>query len=64
MPENKKDIKLELMQIKLSIHEVEARMNRLEKNNINKEEEFDSRLQVLEAFYNNIRLITTEREEN
>ena len=55
--------------IKLSIHELEARVMNLQndshppvfsKDNL---EEIDTRFQVLEAFFNNIKLITTENKE-
>tara|TARA_Y100000593_G_C4223676_1_gene293264 strand:+ start:610 stop:810 length:201 start_codon:yes stop_codon:yes gene_type:complete len=58
-----------LRDIKLSIHEVQARLDKVEKNShppIFKEEtyeELDARLQIIEAFYNNIKLITTNKEE-
>tara|TARA_R100001530_G_scaffold44899_2_gene33983 strand:- start:24 stop:224 length:201 start_codon:yes stop_codon:yes gene_type:complete len=55
--------------IKLSIHELEARLNKLEKDShppvFNEEtyELIDARLQVVEAFFNGIKLITTNKEE-
>ena len=58
-----------LRDIKLSIHELEARVMNLQndshppvfsKDNL---EELDARFQVLEAFFNNIKLITTENKE-
>lgn len=58
-----------LRDIKLSIHEVQARLDKVERNShppIFKEETFeelDARLQIIEAFYNNIKLITTNKEE-
>ena len=58
-----------LRDIKLSIHEVQARLDNVERNlhtPIFKEEtyeELDARLQIIEAFYNNIKLITTNKEE-
>ena len=58
-----------LRDIKLSIHEVQARLDKVERNShppIFKEEtyeELDARLQVIEAFYNSIKLITTNKEE-
>ena len=58
-----------LRDIKLSIHEVQARLDKVERNlhpPIFKEEtyeELDARLQIIEAFYNNIKLITTNKEE-
>ena len=65
-----------LNDIKLSIHELTARVDRLEKDShppVIKEIELkclsdsydilDARLQVIEAFYNNIKLITTNKEE-
>ena len=58
-----------LRDIKLSIHEVQARLDKVERNShppIFKEdtyEELDARLQVIEAFYNSIKLITTHKEE-
>tara|TARA_Y100001963_G_C6595068_1_gene359831 strand:- start:108 stop:308 length:201 start_codon:yes stop_codon:yes gene_type:complete len=58
-----------LRDIKLSIHEVQARLDKVERNShppIFKEEtyeELDARLQIIEAFYNNIKLITTNKEE-
>lgn len=61
-----KDIKLKLLNLKLAIHELEARLNRVETDShppIFKEktaEDIDSRLQVLEAFFSNIKKITTD----
>tara|TARA_R110002020_G_scaffold6892_1_gene29251 strand:+ start:671 stop:871 length:201 start_codon:yes stop_codon:yes gene_type:complete len=58
-----------LRDMKLSIHEVQARLDKVERNShppIFKEdtyEELDARLQVIEAFYNSIKLITTNKEE-
>ena len=58
-----------LNDIKLSIHELTARVDKLEKDShppVFKEdsyEELNSRLEVIEAFYNNIKLITTNKEE-
>ena len=58
-----------LRDIKLSIHEVQARLDKVERNShppIFKEETFeelDARLHIIEAFYNNIKLITTNKEE-
>ena len=58
-----------LRDMKLSIHEVQARLDKVERNShppIFKEETFeelDARLQIIEAFYNNIKLITTNKEE-
>ena len=58
-----------LRDMKLSLHEVQARLDKVERNShppIFKEdtyEELDARLQVIEAFYNSIKLITTNKEE-
>jgi len=58
-----------LRDIKLSIHELETRLNKLEKDSqppvFNEEcyEVVDARLQVMEAFFNGIKLITTNKEE-
>ena len=58
-----------LNDIKLSIHELTARVDKLEKDShppvFKKDsyEELNSRLEVIEAFYNNIKLITTNKEE-
>ena len=58
-----------LNDIKLSIHELTARVDKLEKDShapVFKEDSYDildARLQVIEAFYNNIKLITTNKEE-
>ena len=49
-----------LNDIKLSIHELTARVDKLEKDTY---DILDARLQVIEAFYNNIKLITTNKEE-
>ena len=66
MDQETKDV---LNDIKLSMHELETRVMNLEndshppifsKDNL---EELDARFQVLEAFYNNIKLITTNKEE-
>ena len=58
-----------LIDIKLSIHELETRVMNLEKDShppVFKKDSYellDARLQVIEAFYNNIKLITTNKEE-
>ena len=58
-----------LNDIKLSIHELTARVDKLEKDShppVFKKDSYnvlDTRLQVIEAFYNNIKLITTNKEE-
>ena len=58
-----------LRDIQLSIHEITARVDKLEKVShspiFKKEtyEEIDARLQVIEAFYNNIKLITNNYKE-
>jgi len=54
-----------ILELKLSIHELEARLNRIEKKLIAQEvlETTDARLEVLEAFHNNIKLITTDIKE-
>lgn len=58
-----------LRDIQLSIHEINARVDKLEKDShppvFKKEvyEELDARLQVIEAFYNNIKLITNNYKE-
>ena len=58
-----------LRDIKLSIHELEARLDKLEKDahppvfNEESYEVIDARLQVVEAFFNGIKLITTNKEE-
>ena len=58
-----------LRDIKLSVHEMEARLNNVEKDShppvFSKDsyEEIDARLQVMEAFFNGIKLITTNKEE-
>ena len=58
-----------LRDIQLSIHEIGARVDKLEKDShppvFKKEtyEEIDARLQVIEAFYNNIKLITNNYKE-
>ena len=58
-----------LNDIKLSIHELTARLDNLEKDShppVFKKDTYDildARLQVIEAFYNNIKLITTNKEE-
>lgn len=58
-----------LRDIKLSIHELEARLDKLEKDshppifNEKSYEVIDARLQVVEAFFNGIKLITTNKEE-
>ena len=55
--------------IKLSLEDVEERLIKLEKiahKPVFKQDtvdEFDARLQVIEAFYNNIKLITTNKKE-
>ena len=55
----------EILELKLSIHELEARLSRIEKKLITQEvlETTDARLEVLEAFHNNIKLITTDIKE-
>ena len=62
----KEDLKLQVLELKLSVHELEARLNMLERKRDNQRlyEEFDSRLQILEAFYDNITSLSTKREEN
>tara|TARA_Y100000310_G_scaffold215770_1_gene216737 strand:- start:263 stop:469 length:207 start_codon:yes stop_codon:yes gene_type:complete len=66
MDQKTKDV---LNDIKLSMHELEARVMNLEKDShppvfeIDSYELLDARLQVIEAFYNNIKLITTNKEE-
>ena len=65
-----------LNDIKLSIHELTARVDRLEKDShppVIKEielkclsdsyEELNSRLEVIEVWFNGIKLITTNKEE-
>ena len=58
-----------LNDIKLSIHELTARVDKLEKDShkpVFKEdsyEELDSRLEVIEVWFNGIKLITTNKEE-
>ena len=58
-----------LKDVQLSIHELHARLDKLEKDShppVFKEEsysELDSRLEVLEVFFNGIKLITTNKEE-
>ena len=58
-----------LRDIKLSVHEMEARLNNVEKDShppvFNEEtyELIDARLQVVESFFNGIKLITTNKEE-
>ena len=58
-----------LRDIQLSIHEIGTRVDKLEKDShppvFKKEtyEEIDARLQVIEAFYNNIKLITNNYKE-
>ena len=62
-----KKIESELLSIKLTLHELSTRLNNLETDShppVFKVEEFDARLQVLEAFFNNIKRITTDYEEN
>tara|TARA_R100000808_G_scaffold6235_1_gene18646 strand:+ start:8654 stop:8863 length:210 start_codon:yes stop_codon:yes gene_type:complete len=55
--------------IKVTLDDVEKRIAKLEDNSHppvftkDKSEEFDARLQVIEAFYNNIKLITTDDKE-
>ena len=55
--------------IKVTLDDVEQRIAKLEKDSHppvftkDKVEEFDARLQVIEAFYNNIKLITTDKKE-
>ena len=64
-----KELELELKRTKLSLHEAEVRINNLEKDShppvFSKDsyDELDARLQVIEAFYNNIKLITNEKKE-
>ena len=66
MDQETKDV---LNDIKLSMHELTARVVNLEKDShppvfeIDSYELLDARLQVIEAFYNNIKLITTNKEE-
>lgn len=66
MAKDKIDLKLELLQIKLSLHEAEVRIDKLERNSLKKNvyEEIDSRVQVVEAFVDNIKLIEINREDN
>ena len=58
-----------LNDIKLSIHELTARVDKLEKDShapVFKEdsyEELNSRLEVIEVWFNGIKLITTNKEE-
>tara|TARA_R110000824_G_scaffold176451_5_gene355452 strand:+ start:3145 stop:3345 length:201 start_codon:yes stop_codon:yes gene_type:complete len=58
-----------LKEIQLSILELGSRLDNVERNShppVFKEEsyeELDARLQVIEAFYNSIKLITTNKEE-
>ena len=65
----KKELALELKRTQLSLHEAEIRINKLEIDShppvfsIDSYDELDARLQVIEAFYNNIKLITTENKE-
>ena len=65
----KKELELELKRTQLSLHEAEIRINKLEIDShppvfsIDSYDELDARLQVIEAFYNNIKLITTENKE-
>ncbi len=55
--------------IKVTLEDVEQRIAKLENNSHppiftkDKIEEFDARLQIIEAFYNNIKLITTDDKE-
>ncbi len=55
--------------MRLSIHEIEIKLSKLEKDSHppifteDSYEEIDARLQVLEAFLNNIKLITTNHKE-
>ena len=66
MDQETKDV---LNDIKLSMHEITARVDKLEKDShppVFKKDSYDildARLQVIEAFYNNIKLITTNKEE-
>jgi hypothetical protein len=73
MDQETKDV---LNDIKLSIHELETRVTNLEKDShppVIKEielkclsdsyEELDSRLEVIEVWFNGIKLITTNKEE-
>ena len=66
MDQETKDV---LNDIKLSIHELSTRVDRLEKDShkpIFKEdtyEELNSRLEVIEVWFNGIKLITTNKEE-
>ena len=58
-----------LNDIKLSMHELTARVDKLEKDShapVFKEdsyEELNSRLEVIEVWFNGIKLITTNKEE-
>tara|TARA_R110002020_G_scaffold3900_4_gene17183 strand:+ start:136 stop:345 length:210 start_codon:yes stop_codon:yes gene_type:complete len=64
-----KQFKQTVNDIKLSIHELGERIANLERNShppVFKEDtydEIDARIQVIEAFYNNIKLITTDNKE-
>ena len=64
-----KELKQAVNDIKLSMHELGERITNLERNShppVFKEDTFDeldARLQVIEAFYNNIKLITTDNKE-
>ena len=64
-----KEFKQAVNDIKLSIHELGERITNLERNShppVFKEDtydEIDARIQVIEAFYNNIKLITTDNKE-
>ena len=64
-----KELLHKLNEAKLTIHELGIRVNSLEKNShppIFKKDAYeviDARLQIMEAFYNNIKLITTNEKE-
>tara|TARA_B100000700_G_C14499140_1_gene603203 strand:+ start:129 stop:338 length:210 start_codon:yes stop_codon:yes gene_type:complete len=64
-----KELKQAVNDIKLSIHELGERITNLERDShppVFKQDsydEMDARLQVIEAFYNNIKLITTDNKE-
>ena len=66
---SEKEFKQAVIEIKLSIHELGERITNLERDShppvFSKDsyDEIDARLQVLEAFNHNIKLITTDNKE-
>ena len=66
---SEKEFKQAVIEIKLSIHELGERITNLERDShppvFSKDsyDEIDAGVQVIEAFYNNIKLITTDNKE-